>query len=215
MRSRFLPVGLPALVLCAIMLLMPAVGQAAFIDLWWTPEQQAQRLLERGDCAGAAARYVDPMRSGAAWYCAGDFERAAAAFGRLDSAAGHFNRGNALVLLGKYADAIAAYDAALTHRPGWQPAAENRALALARQERLARPDDDAGGTGGMLGADEVVFDSSPHTSKGGSDVTEDDGPVRDDAQMRELWLRRVETRPADFLRARFARQLANQADTQP
>jgi Ca-activated chloride channel family protein len=34
-----------------------------------------------------------------------------------------------------------------------------------------------------------------------------------DTELRELWLRRVATRPADFLRARFAVQLARQSET--
>jgi len=180
--------------------------------LWLTPNQQAQRLFDAGDYAAAAARFSDPMRIGAAWYRAGEFERAAAAFGQLSSAEGHFNRANALLLHGAYDEAIQAYGRALEQRPDWRLAIDNRDLAVARQARLAPPEDDAGGTGGKLEADEIVFDNTGRTSKVGNEQVTGGDTGLTDARMRDLWLRRVETKPADFLRARFARQLDLQTE---
>ena len=176
-------------------------------DLWLTPDQRAQRLFDAGDPAAAAARFTDPMRIGAAWYLAGEFERAAAAFGQLASPEGEYNRANALLMQGKYDAAIAAYDQALQRRPGWKIAIDNRDLAVARKERLAPPEEDSGGTGGMLEADEIVFDDTGRTEKAKGTQVSEEGAALTDAQTRDLWLRRVETKPADFLRARFARQL--------
>ena len=176
-------------------------------DLWRTPDQQAQRLYGMGDYAAAASLFTDPMHIGTAWYRAGDFKRAAAAFGQLTSVEGYFNRANALLFQGEYAQAIAVYDQVLAQRPGWQAAVDNRAIALARQEKLAPPEDDAGGTGGMLSADEVVFDTTGRVKNAKGEQTAEGGAVGSDAAMREMWLRRVETKPADFLRARFASQL--------
>jgi Ca-activated chloride channel family protein len=183
--------------------------------LWLTPAQQAQRLFEAGDYASAAQRFTDPMRAGISWYRASDFQRAAAAFGQLASAEAHFNRGNALLLLGEYDKAIDAFDAALQLRPGWSPALTNRDLASLRRARLAPSEDDAGGTGGMLGADEIVFDDTGRVDSAKGEQVVDDAAVMSDTQMRELWLRRVETRPADFLQARFARQLALRSQVAP
>ena len=57
-----------------------------------------------------------------------------------------------------------------------------------------------------LGADEIVFDRNKKS--GGQDTeTEETQPLNDSA-MQAMWLRRVQTRPADFLRAKFAYQLA-------
>jgi Ca-activated chloride channel family protein len=83
---------------------------------------------------------------------------------------------------------------------------------VARQARLAPPEDDAGGTGGKLEADEIVFDNTGRTSKVGNEQVTGGDTGLTDARMRDLWLRRVETKPADFLRARFARQLDLQTE---
>lgn len=204
--------GLWLVVLLVAPILLHAEGRSEVSATWWwdlwrTPDQQAQRLFDAGDYAAAASRFTDPMRIGVAWYRAGEFERAAAAFGRLTSAEGLFNRANALVFQGQYGQAIAAYDQALAQRPGWRPAVENRRIALARKERLAAPEDDAGGTGGQLEADEIVFDTTGRTKNARGEQTTAGGAGFSDAAMREMWLRRVETKPADFLRARFASQL--------
>ena len=179
-----------------------------FGEWWATPDQQAARAFDRGDYEGAAQRFVDPMWRGAALYRNRDFEAAAAAFGRGTSPEAHFNRGNALVFLGDYEAAIAAYETALQQRPGWLPAETNLQIARVRSERLAPPEDDAGGTGGQLGADEIVFDTSGRVAAGGEEVTMEAEQAGSDAELRAQWLRRVTTRPADFLRTKFAYQVA-------
>ena len=179
-------------------------------NLWLTPEQQGERAFAAGDYADAAQHYTDPLRMGTAWYRAGEFERAANAFSQRSSAQAHFNRGNALLMLGNYEQAIAAYDLALEQRPDWLPAMDNRAIAAVRLARLTPVEDDAGGTGGMLEADEFVYDTTGRVNQSQAEQTIETDTGLTDTQLRELWLRRVTTRPADFLRARFAVQLARQ-----
>ncbi len=200
--------GATPLMLAASLSFAAPAWADGWLDLWLTPDQQGARLEARGDPAGAAERYRDPMRRGVAQYRAGDFESAAASFGQVGTAEALFDRGNALILLGQYDDAIASYDQALAERPGWPEALDNRALARARKARLAPPDDDAGGTGGMLEADDIVFDETGKRG-GGEQVVEEPG-AGSAAEDRAMWLRRVQTRPADFLRARFAVQLERQ-----
>ena len=186
--------------------------QADVLDWWLTPDQQGQRAYDRGEFEAAAKQFTDPARIGAALYAARDFEGAAAVFGRQPGPEGPYNRGNALIFLGRYEEAIASFDAALALRPEWTEAAENRAIAVARLEALAPPEDDAGGTGGMLGADEIVMDESGRVNASGEEqVLEAGDTAQDEASLRALWLRRVDTRPADFLAAKFGAQLARQA----
>ena len=54
--------------------------------IWFTPDQQGQRLLSRGDFEQAAGTFQDPMWIGVAWFRAGEFEKAEQAFARVASA---------------------------------------------------------------------------------------------------------------------------------
>jgi Ca-activated chloride channel family protein len=58
-------------------------------------------------------------------------------------------------------------------------------------------------------ADEIVFDQTGRVNKSSSEQVIDAAEQQkgEDA-MRAMWLRKVETRPADFLAARFNFQLA-------
>jgi Ca-activated chloride channel family protein len=175
---------------------------------WWlTADQQGQRLESEQKYSEAAETYNDPDQRAAAYFRAGDFESAAALWGRISGAGADYNRGVALVMLGRYADAIAAFDAALARRPEWPEAIQNREIARLRLQRLAPPEDDAGGTGGKLGADEIVFDESGRVDKGGSEVQTQGGEELTDEALRAVWLRRSQGDTGDFLRARFAYQL--------
>ena len=179
------------------------------MDLWLTPDQQGQRLMDQGEYQQAAGQFTTPEKIGAALFLAGDFENAASVLGRASSAEATYNRGNALIMLGQYDGAIEAYQNALGKRANWPEAQQNLQIAILRKQALAPPDDDFGGTGGQLEADEIVFDETGRVNKSSSEQVIDaaDQPLGEDA-MRAMWLRKVETRPADFLTARFNYQLA-------
>jgi Ca-activated chloride channel family protein len=178
-------------------------------DLWLTPDQQGQRLMDQGEYQQAAGKFTTPESIGTAMFLAGDFENAASVFGRSVSAEAHYNRGNAHIMLGEYDAAIDAYQSALSKRPDWPEAEQNLHIATLRKLALAPPEDDFGGTGGMLEADEFVFDDTGRVNKSSSEQVIDaaDQQLSEDA-MRAMWLRKVQTRPADFLAARFSYQLA-------
>lgn len=176
----------------------------SFAGMWLTPDQHGAVLLRRGDAAEAARHFRDAMWRGVALYRAGSFGDAAAELGRVPGADAAFDRGNALVMAGKYDDAIASYDAALSMRPDWNEARANRALAAARRDAMAPPQDDAGGTGGKEKPDAIVMDGAKNagTPAEPSEVGAETG----DGALQAQWLRRVQTTPGDFLRAKFAFQ---------
>ena len=179
-------------------------GSAGLSGLWFTPDQQGQRHFQRGEFGEAAKAFRDPMWQGTAWYRAGEFEKAAHAFARRDSAEAHYNQGNAWLMNGKYELAIASYDRALTQRPDWKDATDNRALAVARLKMTEATGGDMGDQ--KIGADKIVFDKKAKNA--GQDTEVAGGKALSDQEMQALWLRRVQTRPADFLKAKFAYQQA-------
>ena len=182
-------------------------------DLWFTPDQQGQRLMDQGEYLQAAGKFTSPEKIGAALFLAGDFENAAAVLGRSGSAEANYNRGNANIMLGQYDAAIQAYQDALSRRPGWREAEENLQIAILRKQALAPPDDDFGGTGGMLEADEIVFDTTGRVNQSSSEQVIDAAEQQaGEDELRAMWLRKVETRPADFLAARFNYQLSKRSN---
>ena len=171
-------------------------------DLWLTPDQRGRLLMRENRFAEAAQAFRDPLWRGAALFRAGDFKAAAQAFAARDTAEGAFDQANALVLLGQYDDALKRYDRALALRPGWPQALNNREIARIRGER--RKADGPAADQPDLPPDQVVFDNG---KKGGDDATVEGDKAMSDEAVRALWLKRVQTRPADFLRAKFAYQL--------
>ena len=186
--------------------IMAFIASLTWAGLWFTPDQLGQRRFEQGDFAAAAASFHDPLWRGAAWYRAGEFEKAAQAFARRDTPEAHYNQGNAWLLRGKYETAIASYDRALEKRPGWPEAVENRALAAARAKSVEQKGGDMGDQ--QIGADKIVFDQQARNE--GQETEVAGGAARSDQEIQALWLRRVQTRPADFLKAKFAYQQAIQ-----
>ena len=206
------------------LLLVALVGASAwawrsaggsFANLWLTPDQQGARLMARQRYAEALKRFRDPLWQGVAEYRDGQFKEAAAAFARVDTLEAAFDRGNALLMAGKYTDAIVSYDRALQRRHDWHEAQVNRDLAEARRKMLEPPKDDAGGTDGQLEADEIVFDDRPQQAGDSTQMEVVSGGKLSDEQLQALWLRRVQTKPADFLRAKFAYQLSRRQREKP
>jgi len=188
------------------LILMTLLLSGCSSGFWFTPDQQGDRLMQRGQFAEAAESYQDPFRRGVALYRAGDFKKAESVFARLKTADGQFNHGNTLVMLGKYTEALAAYGAALEARPHWREAEENLGIARLRAEKLQKEGGDM--TGGKLAADEIVFTAGKN--EGGSQEETTAGDQLSDQMLQAMWLRRIQTKPADFLRAKFAYQSARE-----
>ncbi len=103
-----------------LLFMFPQNSQAfEFQDLWLRPDQQGQRLLEQHRPAEAAQRFEDPRWKGVAFYQAEDYVSAAQQFAEGNSAADHYNRGNALARSGELAAALDAYEQAWTASPSF------------------------------------------------------------------------------------------------
>ncbi|NBB08032.1 VWA domain-containing protein [Pseudomonas sp. SLFW] len=145
-------------VLCLpLLMLMPQHSYAFdFKDLFQRPDQQGQHLLQRHRPAEAAQRFEDIQWQGIALYEAGDYAGAAQRFAQGNTAADHYNRGNALAKSGELDAALDAYEQALERQPDFPAAATNKALIEEMQEQnkqAAAEDASEGKTEGEDNAD--------------------------------------------------------------
>jgi Ca-activated chloride channel family protein len=193
----------------------PALVEAQefrFIDLWLTANQQGRQLFEKGDYAGAALRFEDPLWKGIAHYYNKDYESAIQQFSRLETAESYFNLGNAYVHIEAYQQALESYEQALKQNPDYTEAKHNRKLVQEILDRIAQEEEkkeQRTQPGSLQGADEIkMADPEDQTKR---EETEGE-PIElqqemySDEQLNEMWMRRVQTSPADFLRNKFAYQ---------
>ena len=106
--------------------------------LWLRPDQQGMKAFEAGDAETAAELFDDGAWKAAAYYRAGQYEKASELLNAPESGTGYYNRGNALAKLGQYQEAIDAYDQAISLDPDNDDARFNRELvqkALEQQQQ--------------------------------------------------------------------------------
>ncbi len=190
-----------AVLLVAVRVVLPDPAQSAtFEDIWLTPDQQGRLAYERGDYATAAAVFKDPMWKGTAYYRAGQFKEAANAFALSNTAQAWFNQGNALLHLGSFEEAIAAYENALEKRKGWPEADANLALAkrlLKQQQDNEEPDQP------NEKPDGVQFDDKGKKGKAATlDMAE---------ETSEMWMKNIQASPADLMARKFAIEAAEKS----
>ncbi|MBS0460976.1 MAG: tetratricopeptide repeat protein, partial [Proteobacteria bacterium] len=122
--------GWLAAVLLVGMLALPtppaqAAPQGAWQGWWTRADQRADRALRAGDAQDAAALAQTPAQRAAAAYLKGDYAAAADGWSHLNDADAAYNRGNALAQMGRYDQAISAWQAALKQQPGMTDAQAN------------------------------------------------------------------------------------------
>jgi Ca-activated chloride channel family protein len=174
--------------------------QGDFISIWATPDQQARRVYESLEFNQAYERFEDPAWKGAAAYDSGLYSESADAFGRLPTAEGFFNRGNAFMKGREYGKAITAYQTAVAEAPDWEEAQENLDLAIYTLEYIERVREQSDtGDESELSADEYVFDNTKERGVE-MEITQESTIEMESA---EKWMRGVDTDTRDFLRTRF------------
>lgn len=178
----------------------------SWLDLWMTPDQQGRYYFQRVDYKKAAEKFEDPLWRGLGSARAGDYDAALNAFALSDTAEAWYNQGDALAHMNKYSEAVAAYQQALARRPHWKDAEDNLALVRSlipppkddkkdeQQEQEEAPN---------LPPDQTKFDKK---GKQGKRTRMNVKPET----MADIWMRNIQTTPADFLRRRFAIQEAKE-----
>ena len=177
----------------------------SWIDLWLTRDQQGRYYYEHGDYQKAAEKFEDPIWKGLSFSRAQNYEDALNAFALVDSPESWYNQGNALAHLGKYAEAVQAYRQALARRHPWPEAQENMALVVSLIPKLKdKKKDNEEEISPNLPPDQTKFDEKG--KKGQKTIQIKADPEK----MADIWMRSIQTTPADFLRRRFAVQAAQE-----
>ncbi|WP_082859331.1 VWA domain-containing protein [Microbulbifer sp. Q7] len=127
-RKGALACALPfALPLALVVTSQDASAQTS--NLWQTPNQQAQELLEEGNPKAAAELFENSQWRGAAQYRAGEYGAAAENFAESSDPQGLYNLGNSLAQQGQFDAAIEAFDRALQQNPEFADARHNKEIA--------------------------------------------------------------------------------------
>lgn len=182
-----------------------ADGLSDTVAGWFlTPDQQGRRLYEAHRYREAAAAFADPEWRAAALIHAGTYPEAAAALAPIETARAQYNRGIALVRGRDYAGGKAAFEAALQLDPSDADARANlevtdRIIAYLTETREAedqgQPSEPPDATTADLSGDQgrtARIDAGAQLSEEAADQ----------------WMRQVQTKPADFLKSRFAIEAA-------
>lgn len=185
------------------------------LDAFLTADQQGRYWLECGEPLRAARAFDDRLWKGLAYYAAADFAAAAAALAPLDTARGRFQYGNTLARQERLPEAVSAYERALALQPNFPEATFNLDWVRDLLELEQKEYEDAGGTGGKLEADKIVFDERGQKGKGEMTTVEARAQGLSESELRELWMRRVQTTPGDFLRLKFAYQAEARQESAP
>jgi len=112
-----------ALALLPALLPLPVHAQSPAATPWQRADQVAHGRMRDGTTAYRGERYDEALK---AWT-------------GLPGADAAYNRGNALARMGRFDDAIAAYDEALSQQPGMADAQANRAAVEAARDRKPPP----------------------------------------------------------------------------
>lgn len=178
----------------------------SWMDIWMTPDQQGRYYFQKKDYKKAAEHFEDPMWRGLALARMGDYDAALNAFALNDSAEAWFNQGDALAHSGRYPAAVEAFHQALLHRPGWKEAKDNLALVqslIPKPKEQKKEKKEQVEEAPNLPPDQVRFDDK---GKQGKKTRTNIKPVT----TADIWMRNIQTSPADFLRKRFAIQDAKE-----
>lgn len=186
-------------VLIAPLLLWQSAGHAAWLDAWIRPDIQGQHAFSRGDFNTAAQHFTDPLRQGIAWYRAGNFPAANAAFRQAKQTPEVLVwTGNSYAQQKQWQQALNSYDRALSLRPDWQLAQENRAKIAAIIMQLQQKERDRQSAQGK--EQDYKPDEIKHDLKPGQGVNQKDiQPVAGANPQVNQWYENLAVSPSGLL----------------
>ena len=126
-----------------LLLPYPQTSEAVDWQSWWqNANQRAQQAFSQQNFQQAASEFTDPDWRAAAQYKAGEYQEAAETLKNTQSTDGFYNLGNALAQTGQLAEALKAYQQALTLNPAHEDARYNKELVEKRLQEQQKQQDD-------------------------------------------------------------------------
>lgn len=139
---------LGAVLVACVVLPQPQTAQAfSWQDLWKTPDQQAQEILQQGQPAEAAKLFRDPDWQAAAAYKHQDYTTAAKRYSQRQDVDGQYNYANTLAMQNKLPEAVKSYEQVLQQQPDHADAQHNLKLVKERLEQQQKQQQDQKGEG--------------------------------------------------------------------
>lgn len=190
-----------------------------WLDLWLTPDQQGALWFNRGEFAKAAAAYHSVLNKGIAYYYGGEYKLAHSAFMQVQTDLGAYYAASALARQREY---IAARKLLRTLAKKQDIAPELKAdiehNLKVIQGLIDEINQASASQANSMGDQETSIelpDDQPQTAEGADEQTSQDKmqsqnltaeQMLGDPKLAEVWLKRVEANPEQFLRAKFQLQ---------
>lgn len=206
----------------------------SFNDLWYTQEYQAQQEFDQGNYYEAARGFSDPMRTGVAYFKAGDFISALNAFEQDTTGTSLYNLGLTYAKLGMLEKAEDVFNAILQQDPSNKNATANLNHIMAAKaeidkltpEELTQNEDgekaknaqndspeDLGGGGQEATKKDMEKERKEETTDTGMRKGKELDELPDDFESgkgsipKNILLRKVDDDPALFLTRKFRYQV--------
>ena len=198
------------LLIAPLLMWQPAGHAASWLDAWVSPDIQGQQAFARGDYTTAAQRFTDPLRQGIAWYRAENYPAATAAFHQAEQTPEALLwTGNSYAQQKQWQQALNSYDRALSLRPDWQLAQDNRAKIAAIIMQLRQKERD------RLSAQGEEQDDKPDEIK--HDLKPEEGVEQKDIQPQaggnpqvNQWYENLSVSPSGLLENLYRTQSGDQ-----
>lgn len=176
-----------------------------FWNLWLTNDQQGRYYFEEGNYKKAAEKFEDIMWKGVSFYKSEKYDDAINQFALMNNAEGNFLLGNSYALTKSYELAKNSYKDAIAQRNNFYEAEYNLKLVeqiIKKIEEEKKKDDEERSSDPHYTPDEIVFDKDNDKGKEG----EIDKLKIKKENMADIWMRNIQTSPADFLQRKFYQQ---------
>ena len=173
-----------------------------FMDLWLTKDQQGRYYFEKNDLTKAAERFENKLWKGISFYKTEKYEEAINQFVLLNDAQSQFYLGNSYARLKNYEEAKNSYKEAININGGFPEAEFNLKIVegiIKKLEEEKKKEDERQSNDPTFKPDEIKFDDKGKKGKEG----EIDELKLTPEKMADIWMRNIQTSPAEFLRRKF------------